>query len=143
MILIDKKVNFQVLDNLEEIKNKWIEVFAGHLTERERIDAIGMNGYLWHVFSYDKRDYLEGNDAKKAFDKLRKRGYYVFFEDHIYDDYDLSKYENKAFEVFDWNKAKAKDFNKEYDIYIVDKYFTWTYVNTHERDLCGPYFCML
>lgn len=34
MVLLDKKINFQALDNLEEIKNKWIEVFAGHLTER-------------------------------------------------------------------------------------------------------------
>ena len=50
---------------------------------------------------------------------------------------------NKVFEVFNWNKAKTKDFNKEDDIYIVDKYFTWTYVNTHERDLCGPYFYKL
>ena len=36
MILIDKKVDFQVLDNLEEIRNNWIEIFAGNLTERER-----------------------------------------------------------------------------------------------------------
>ena len=33
MVLFDKKINFQALDKFEEIKNKWIEVFAGHLTE--------------------------------------------------------------------------------------------------------------
>ncbi|HBI92588.1 MAG TPA: hypothetical protein DDY58_09200, partial [Terrisporobacter glycolicus] len=64
MVLLDKKINFQALDNLEEIKNKWIEVFAGHLTEKERIDEIGMDGYLWHVFSDEKRDYLEGDEAR-------------------------------------------------------------------------------
>ncbi|WP_343337539.1 hypothetical protein TPELB_25130 [Terrisporobacter petrolearius] len=142
MVLLDKKINFQALDNLEEIKNKWIEVFAGHLTEKERIDEIGMDGYLWHVFSYEKRDCLEGNEARKAFDELRKRGYYIFFEDYVYDYYS-SEYENKVFEVFDGDKAKAKDFNKEDDIYIVDKYFRWTYVNTHERNWLGPYFCKL
>ena len=26
------------------------------------------------------------------------------------------------------------------DWYLVDKDFTWTYVQTHEAD-CGPYFC--
>lgn len=26
-----------------------------------------------------------------------KRGYYIFFEHHRYDDYDLYQYENKAF----------------------------------------------
>lgn len=40
MTLFNKSINFQVLYNLEEIKNKWVEVFAGHLTERERIDEI-------------------------------------------------------------------------------------------------------
>ena len=83
MVLFDKKINFQALDNLEEIKNKWIEVFAGHLTESERIDEISMDSFLWHIFSYDKRDCLEGDEARKAFDELRKRGYYIFFEDYV------------------------------------------------------------
>ena len=26
------------------------------------------------------------------------------------------------------------------DWYVVDRNFTWTYVQTHEED-CGPYFC--
>ena len=34
MILFDKDINFQTINNLEEIKNKWIEVFAGHLTKK-------------------------------------------------------------------------------------------------------------
>ncbi|MCC3863160.1 DUF4275 family protein [Terrisporobacter petrolearius] len=67
------------LYSLEEIKSKWIEVFAGHLTERERIDTIGRDGSLWHVFSYDKIDYLESNDARKSFDKLRKKRILYFF----------------------------------------------------------------
>ncbi|MEG1410935.1 MAG: DUF4275 family protein [Romboutsia sp.] len=58
MVLNDKRVNFQALDNLEEIKNKWIEVFAGDLIEEERIDEIDRDGYLWHIFSYDERDWL-------------------------------------------------------------------------------------
>ena len=49
MILIDKKVDFQVLDNLEEIRNKWIEIFAGNLTERERKE-ISIDNHLWHMF---------------------------------------------------------------------------------------------
>ena len=113
MVLLDKDINFQVLDNLEDIKNKWIEVFTGHLTERERIDEIYMDNLLWHVFSYDKRDCLEGAKARKAFDELKNKEYYIFFEDY------LSEYKNKVFEVFNCDKAKAKDFNEEKDIYIV------------------------
>ena len=139
MILIDKKVDFQVLDNLEEIRNKWIEIFAGNLTERERKE-IRRDNHLWYAFNSEKKDYLEGEDAVEAFNNLRKKGYYVFFDYDRYDDEDLFGYENKVFEVFGWNKMKAEDFSCG-DIYIVDKEFTWTYVYTHEGFWCGPYFC--
>lgn len=138
MILIDKKVDFQVLDNLEEIRNKWIEKFAGNLTERERKE-ISIDNHLWHIFSYRKKDCLEGEDAVEAFNNLRKKGYYVFFDYDIYTYEDFFGYENKVFEVFGWNKMKAEDFSCD-DIYIVDKEFTWTYVYTHEGFWCGPYF---
>ena len=138
MILIDKKVDFQVLDNLEGIRNKWIEIFAGNLTERERKE-ISIDNHLWYGFNSEKKDYLEGEDAVEAFNNLRKKGYYVFFDYDRYDDEDLFGYENKVFEVFGWNKMKAEDFSCD-DIYIVDKEFTWTYVYTHEGFWCGPYF---
>ena len=139
MILIDQKVDFQVLDNLEEIRNKWIEIFAGNLTERERKE-ISMDNHLWYGFNSEKKDYLEGEDAVEAFNNLRKKGYYVFFDYDIYTYEDFFGYENKVFEVFGWNKMKAEDFSCD-DIYIVDKEFTWTYVYTHEGFWYGPYFC--
>ena len=86
-----------------------------------------------------KKDYLEGEEAVEAFNNLRKKGYYIFFDYDRYDDEDLFGYENKVFEVFGWNKMKAEDFSCD-DIYIVDKEFTWTYVYTHEGFWCGPYF---
>ena len=138
MILIDKKVDFQVLDNLEEIRNKWIEIFAGNLTERERKE-ISIDNHLWYGFNSEKKDYLEGEDAVEAFNNLRKKGYYVFFDYDIYTYEDFFGYENKVFEVFGWNKMKAEDFSCD-DIYIVDKEFTWTYVYTHQGFWCGPYF---
>lgn len=135
MLLVDKKVDFKVLDNLYEIEDKWIKVFAGdiHLNE----------SYLWHVFSKNYRqDYLEGDEAIEAFNNLKKKGYYIFYERYRYDDEDLSEYENKVFEVFGWSKLKAEDLF-DCDIYVVDKEFKWTYVSTHEGDWFGPYFCKL
>jgi hypothetical protein len=29
---------------------------------------------------------------------------------------------------------------EEYDIYVVDREFNWTFVKTHETEWCGPYF---
>ena len=65
MILIDKKVDFQVLDNLEEVRNKWIEIFAGNLTERERKE-ISIDNHLWYAFNSEKKDYLEGEEDELA-----------------------------------------------------------------------------
>ena len=111
MILFDKDINFQTINNLEEIKNKWIEVFAGHLTKKER-RKIYMNQYLWHIFSYEKMPCLEGAKARKAFDELKEKEYYIFYEDWVYD-CDLSEYKGKTFEILNGDKINAKDFNKE------------------------------
>ena len=98
-----------------------------------------MNQYLWHIFSYEKMPCLEGTKARNAFDELKEKEYYIFYEDWVYD-CDLSEYKGKTFEILNCDKINAKDFNKDKDIYIVDKNFKWTYVNTHES-YCGPYFC--
>ena len=111
-----ENINFQVLDNLEEIKNKWIEVFALHLTERQRIEEIHMDQLLWHVFSYEKKACLEGAKSRKAFDELRNKDYYIFFEDYVYEYY-LSEYKYKVLEISNSNKIKAKNFDKGKDIY--------------------------
>ena len=36
--------------------------------------------------------------------------------------------------------CKAKALDDQHEIYVVSKDFTWTYIKTHEHDLCGPYF---
>lgn len=139
MILIYKKVDFRVLDNLEEVRNRWIENFCGDLTEKERKE-LSIYTHLWYALDSKKATYLEGEDAVKAFNNLQKKGYYVFFDYYRYEEEDLFGYENKVFEVFGWNKMKAEDFFCSCDIYVVDKEFTWTYVYTHEGFWYGPYF---
>jgi len=39
------------------------------------------------------------------------------------------------------NKVTSEELKMKNDIYIMDKNFSWTYVNTHEPE-CGPYFAM-
>ena len=43
------------------------------------------------------------------------------------------------------DKISAKDVEKdrESDVYIVAKDFSWTYIRTHETGFCGPYFCRM
>ncbi|WP_363319157.1 DUF4275 family protein [Desulfosporosinus sp.] len=35
---------------------------------------------------------------------------------------------------------KRHEFDMADDIYLVDLDFHWTYVVTHEKEQCGPYF---
>ena len=40
-----------------------------------------------------------------------------------------------------WLRHFAKDVpEKLNEFYVVAKDYSWTYIKTHEGDLCGPYF---
>lgn len=116
------------------LKKQWEDNFAGHLSDKEKKDIFlhgdgCICGYLWHVFSYQKRSCLVGNEAEKAFNDMNKNKLYVFYQ---FSD-DILILENAE-------NLKASDLTDESDIYVVDKDFNWTYVVTHEKDWCGPYF---
>ena len=120
------------------LRNRWEEVFVGHLNQQEKEEihlsySDGACGYLWHVFSYEERDCLEKGQANQAFNNVSKGKCYVFYQHSDY-----------AFIMENTELALASDFLEkddcdEEDIYIVDRDFTWTYVNTHEES-CGPYY---
>lgn len=137
--LKDKKVRVREIPGWGPyIRQQWEVNFAGHLSGEEKEEIyLYYNGfacgYLWHVFSYDKRDYLKEKQADEVFNKVSKNTCFVFYQHSDY-----------AFIIEDASAVAASDFVKkddfdEEDIYVVDKDFTWTYVNTHEKS-CGPYF---
>jgi len=118
------------------LRNKWVRNFANHLSEREKediylVDSNGLVGYLWHLFSFNKKDYLEGEKAEQAFNNERKGKCYVFFQH--------SKY---ALLLEDASMLHTNDLTVEghTDIYIVDENYNWTFVITHENGWLGPYF---
>ncbi|MCU9614515.1 DUF4275 family protein [Caldibacillus lycopersici] len=118
------------------LRKEWENNFANHLTDKEKkaihlLDEGGFSGFLWHVFSYEKKDCLVSEKAEDAFNNERKNKCYVFFQ---HSDYALML-ENASM-------LNADDFKDEtnIDLYIVDKQFRWTFVLTHETDWCGPYF---
>lgn len=116
------------------LRKQWEDNFANHIgiEEKKEIflhDNEGYCGYLWHLFSYDKRHYLQGQESEKAFNDEYKSTCYIFYQ-HTNDALIL---ENAA-------TLNANDLQNEFDIYVVDKSFNWTYVKTHETGCCGPYF---
>ncbi|SHI46652.1 DUF4275 family protein [Lutispora thermophila] len=116
------------------LRKQWEDNFANHLSHKEKrdiylLDNGGFCGYLWHLFSYEKKDCMKGEEAEKFFNDENKDSCYVFWQ---HTDYALIL-ENAGL-------LKSSDFEDEHDVYVVDKEFNWTYVKTHETGLCGPYF---
>ncbi|OMF77441.1 hypothetical protein BK142_11975 [Paenibacillus glucanolyticus] len=106
----------------------WDRAFAKNISDEIKKE-IHYHQYKWHIFSYKKKECLEGEAARDAFDILTKNELYVM-------------YQNSPDIVFEYKKAKdvvSANFDSEQDIYIFDKSFKWTYVHTHES-MCGPYF---
>ena len=121
--------------NHYELAKKWLSVFGADVEPelvQERVTSYG--NYLWHLFTWGNVPCLEGADARKAFDSLS-------FTEAIrfYDGYD-----NHIENITEVGKLSAEELDQDFgnDVYIVAKDFSWTYVRTHERDCCGPYFCL-
>ncbi|WP_299091121.1 DUF4275 family protein [uncultured Metabacillus sp.] len=116
----------------EELRKQWEEAFAKHLSKSQK-SKIYFYQHLWHVFSYNKLSCLERQKARDAFNKVKKDGCYIFYQDN-----------ENALLLENARSLKAEDIIKDIDgyiedIYVVDKDFSWTYIQTHES-FCGPYF---
>lgn len=126
--LIEKAVNISdVFDGATEIIDRWDKTFTLNISEDVK-ESIYYSQYKWHIFSYEIQGCLKENAARNAFNTEIKDELYVMYQNSP----DVFLYSNA-------NAIVAEDFDSQQDIYIFDKNFTWTYVNTHE-DMCGPYF---
>ncbi|WP_134701081.1 DUF4275 family protein [Ammoniphilus sp. YIM 78166] len=116
------------------LRKQWEDQFASHMSYEEKksiylFDHGGACGYLWHLFSYGKKDCLKEGNAEEAFNLEPKNTCYVFYQ-----------HSDDALILENALLLAADDLTNETDIYVVDKEFTWTYVKTHETGWCGPYF---
>ena len=116
------------------LRKKWEDEFVSHLNEAEKkaiylYDEDGACGYLWHVFSYEKRVRLQEEQADTALNREHKKSCFVFYQ-----------HSDDALILENARALRAEDFEDEEDVYVVDKEFNWTYVRTHETGWCGPYF---
>ena len=91
-------------------------------------DNDGFCGYLWHLFSYEKRDCLKGKETEQAFNDSKKNSCFIFYQHTDY-----------ALILEEADMLNANDLQNESNVYVVDKEFNWTFVKTHEAE-CGPYF---
>lgn len=138
--LKSKKIQVSKIDDFGyDLRKQWEAAFASHLSPLEKkqiyLDSdSGVSGFLWHVFSYEKRDCENEEQAERAFNKQYKDTCLIFFQDC-----------DEVWLVDSASDLKARDLllaDGEYaDLYVVDREFKWTFVVTHERGLIGPFFC--
>jgi len=116
----------------DKFRNQWLRHFAPELS-KDQLEKM-KDQFIWHVFSRKLivlDELLEGNDARQAFNQVSKDDCICcdMFNGHGVTD--------KLSPQFD--TAEKIDENLS-EFYVVAKDYSWTYIKTHERDCCGPYF---
>lgn len=118
----------------QKIINNWLYAFARDV-DKSFLEAHVTSecNFLWHIFSYEKVDCLEDDEARAAFDRI-EYDKAIRFKDG---------FGGSISAVCETGKITAKSLDKlsGQDVYIVAEDFSWTYVKTHENGWCGPYFC--
>lgn len=115
------------------LRGRWRERFASHLSLEEQKE-IGMDGFLWHLCSWEKVECLEKDEAINAFLHQTKHKCTIFYQfvDEAY------LFENAS--ALSMNDVPYKKDDMDYsDMYVMDWDEHWTFVMTHET-ACGPYF---
>ncbi|MBR4288481.1 MAG: DUF4275 family protein [Clostridia bacterium] len=113
--------------------NQWLRHFAQGINKGQ-YEKYVKDQYVWHVFSWEliKPDgLLIGDAARQAYNEAVKT-------DCIFCDmYNNGGVTDKLSPQYD--TAEKIDENLT-EFYVVAKDYSWTYIKTHECDLCGPYF---
>lgn len=115
------------------LREQWRNSFASHLSTEEQY-SIGMDGFLWHLFSWEKVECLKEEAAKAAFEKHLKQKCFIFYqfidEAYLLENAKTLTIEELPYDQYSWDYG---------DIYVVDSDFKWAFMLTHESE-CGPYF---
>ena len=113
--------------------NQWLRHFAQGIN-KSQYEKYVKDQYIWHVFSWEliKPDgLLIGDAARQAYNDAMKT------ECIFCDMYNNGGVTDKLSPQYD--TAEKIDENMT-EFYVVAKDYSWTYIKTHECDLCGPYF---
>ena len=113
--------------------NQWLKHFAKDIS-KDDVNRYIKDQYIWHVFSWNLLNtdaFLSGDEARRAYDEVDKSAciYCDMFGSNGISDHMLNEY------------VSSKDIDKSLtELYVVSKDYSWTYIKTHENNLCGPYF---
>lgn len=121
----------------EVAADRWLDAFASSVSEADLGQRVlGAGNYLWHIFSWKLVPCLEGDAARQALTERADDACYLFYYAEAPEDMPAIHVVAKA----DLNALLSAAPSRDYDWYLVDRHFTWTFAHTHES-ACGPYFC--
>ena len=117
----------------EKFINQWLRHFAKNIS-KDDLEKYVKNQFIWHIFSFgliDEKAFLVGDAARLEYNSADKSNciFCDFYGSNGVTDVLLEEY--SLSEKIDSNVT---------ELYVVSKDFSWTYIKTHENDLCGPYF---
>ncbi len=93
----------------------------------------GRGCYPWHIFSFERVNCFEGEEALNKFLEI-----YKYTDVYFYSGYD---FENDLVEKGKGKAEMTAFMQTGKETYITERNFKWTFVWTHEGYLCGPYLC--
>lgn len=126
--MYNRGIKFEKSDiKLSELKSMWDDKFTKGLSMKDKAE-IYFDSFMWHTFSYEKREAQKGSKARQAFNRVKKTKVYGFFQEG-----------DEAFCISNAKLLRSSDLNHLNDVYIFDPDMKWTYIHTHELQ-CGPYF---
>lgn len=122
----------------EIVAEQWLDTFAVNVPEAELgAHVLAEGNYLWHIFSWNLVPCLSGDDARQALKAHAGDELYLFYNEYPPEDVpQVRPVTLEELEAIPTDRGASPGT----DWYVVDRNFTWTYVQTHEED-CGPYFC--
>lgn len=117
----------------ERFQSLWLRHFADGISE-SKLKKCYVDQFIWHIFSWElvkNENLLVGDEARLAFDQVDKSSVICC------DKYGGEGVKNRLPAKYQ-TAAKIDKWTIEY--YVVSQDYSWTYIKTHEGDLCGPYF---
>ena len=118
--------------SLSPFEKRWLKLFASDVSKSDIRKHVLDGGFIWHVFSRELKpgdSFLTGEDARKAFDRADKSGA-LYYE----------PFPNNGPHEAEYDSPPASQLEDLKEVYVVSSDNSWTFIKTHEGDLCGPYF---
>ena len=135
-MLIDRGIIFEAVDR-DPVVTQWDRQFDSLVSaDAKRSARHYTNQFRWHLFSFELLPAIQGDEARTAFDQVKKQELYLFYD-----------YANEAYRIKNAHLLTSGDVERlrensslnHSDMYFFDPINNWLYVKPHE-EYCGPYF---